>query len=342
MEIKLGAKVIQTGDKAVSSVQLGFRPDGSTIGVPMMGIVGAQPGPVLGIITGVHGDEYEGPEAVRQIFDEIDPQSLKGAIICTPQANMGAFDTFSRAGWIDHLDMNRSFPGRADGFMTQRVAHALVSEIVEQSNYLLDLHSAGLAYDLEPYVGFTLVEGEVAEKGFNLAKSFGIPYIYSSSPFPNVLRLEAYKRDIPAILVEVGGEGRCRPEGVEMMKRGIFNVLSSLDMLSRPESGQPETYTIIKAPSTGEFIHSPTSGYMRSFVKVGDRVSEGQKLAEIADVYGAKLDEVISPYDGLVLIVRSIPSIRMGDWAVSVVYVTGDCSLEDNFEVLRQNGVIAE
>lgn len=345
MTIKLNDRVIHPGEKAVSSIHLGYRPDGTSIGLPVMAMVGMNPGPVLGIVTGVHGDEYVGPETIRQLFAELDPKSLCGSIVCTPQANMQGFDAFNRVGWIDGLDMNRSFPGRADGFLAQQAAHAIVKHIIEESDYVLDLHGGGLAWALEPYVGFTLSMGEVTEKGFQLAKAFGIPNIYSSSPFPNVLRLEAYQRNIPAILVEVGGEGHCGLEELALMKRGVMNVLASLDMLASDNHLGPERqqkFKLLRAPESGEFIHSPTSGYMRGYIKVGDIVHAGQKIADIVDVFGNPLGEIISPHDGLALIVRTIPSIRIGDWVVSIVHITGECTDDDDFAELVAKGLMLE
>jgi predicted deacylase len=323
MNLKVGNVFIEQGQKAESYLSFGKRADGTDLGIPLMGVLGHQPGPIVGMVTGVHGDEYEGPEAVRAIMAKIDPAKLKGGIICTPQANITAFEVFDRTGWVDRLDMNRSFPGREDGYLTQRVANAVVKEIVEQCDYLLDMHSAGLTIDLAPYVGYNDTDSDVGRASFELAKAFGVPLLYSSTPFPNVLRLEAHKRNIPGILIEVGGEGRFRQDKFEEMERGLWNVLRYLKMVDGEPTQLPKRYSIVKAPPEGEFIHSPSGGFLRSYVAVGDKVSAGQVLGDIIDVFGNLIVQIASPMDGIILLSRTIPSIRVGDWSFAVVEVTG-------------------
>ncbi|GAA0315389.1 succinylglutamate desuccinylase [Oceanobacillus oncorhynchi subsp. incaldanensis] len=329
MKIKLDNRYLNTGEEKQFLHPIGKRHDGTNIGLPLVGIMGEKPGPVLGITAGVHGDEYEGPEALRLIIDEIDPKELRGGIICTPHANMSALEIHHRSGWIDRLDMNRSFPGKNNGYITERAADIVVKEIIEQSDYFLDLHSAGLSYDLEAYVGFNDTEGKLGEESYELAKAFGVPLLYSSTPFPNVMRLEAHKRNIPAILVESGGEGRCKTDRLSIMKTGISNVMKYLGMIDGELQELPNKYTVIKAPSYGEFLHSPASGYLRGKVGIGEKVKKGDLLGEIVDVFGNKIISITSPLDGIILIVRTIPSIRLGDWAFSIVEITNEGNNQD-------------
>ena len=330
MSIRLGETFLEPGARGEDQVALGYRPDGGRLGVPLIGLAGARPGPILGVIAGIHGDEYEGPEAVRSLLDEIDPAGLRGGIIGTPVANVAAYEAFDRVGSVDHLDLNRTFPGRADGFLSERVAAALVREIVEQSNVLVDLHSAGYAYDLYPYVGFNNTPGAVGEASFGLAKAFGIPVLYASTPFRNVLRLEAAQRQIPAILVEVGGEARCDPAGVALMKQGLRNVLRHLGMIEGTVEGLPSEYTIVRAPPGGEFSHVPTGGFIRNQTRLGATVEVGQVLGTIVDVYGKPLERITAPIAGMVLSFRTIPVVRTGEWGYSVVEVVGPTGFEES------------
>lgn len=324
MSFKLGGSILEPGELRRYMAPLGTRSDGSPLGVPIIGVMGMRPGPVLGIIAGIHGDEYEGPEAVRLLCDEIDPAQLSGGIICTPEANVTAYEAFDRTSWIDHMDLNRSFPGRRDGFLTQRVAATLVSDIIEQADFMMDLHSAGLTLDLVPYIGFNSTPGPTGEASFEMAKAFGLPVLYGSTPFPNVTRLEAAQRNIPAILVEVGGEGRCQPDKVALMKRGLENVLRHLGMLDGDAVGLPKSYLVVQAPPEGEFTNAPTGGFLRSRVRVGQRVRAGELLGTIVNVYGDELARIEARLDGLLLSCRTIPVIRTGEWDFSVVKVIAE------------------
>jgi predicted deacylase len=187
MPIRVGEMLLEPGTQGEALVPVGRRPDGSQLGGPLIGLAGAGSGPTLGIIAGIHGDEYEGPEAARALLAELDPAQVCVGIICAPVANVAAYEEFHRVGPIDHLDLNRVFPGKSDGSLTERMAATLVREVVEQCSALLDLHSAGLAYDLYLYVGFNDTPGPTGEASFALAKAFGVPVLYASTPFPNVL-----------------------------------------------------------------------------------------------------------------------------------------------------------
>ncbi|GAA0315373.1 deacylase [Oceanobacillus oncorhynchi subsp. incaldanensis] len=309
------------GEKINYSYSLGKRHDGTEMIMPLISAAGMKDGPVVGIVTGVHGDEYEGPEALRRFIDNLDLSSLKGTVIATPHANVFALESINRTGWIDYLDMNRSYPGREDGYLTERASNIIVEEIVEQSDYLIDLHSAGLAFDLEPFVGFNNTDDEPGRESFELATKFGIPLIYQSAPFPKMLTLEGHKRKIPSILVEAGGEGRCKEEAVKIMIQGLENILNHLGMIEKKVNQTVKEFSLIKAPSTGAFVHSPSSGILQSKVKVGDEVSKGERLGEIVDVFGKHMAEVKAPVDGIVLIARTIPSVSLGDWTYEVVEV---------------------
>jgi predicted deacylase len=303
---------------------------GWQVGVPLTGVQGAEPGPTLGIIAGIHGDECEGPEAVPLLPAEFDPARLRGGVICAPVANSAAYENVHRVGPVDHLDLNRVFPGKSDGSLTELVAAALVPEVVEQSSVLLDLHSAGFAYDLYPYVGFNATPGATGEASFALAKAFAVAVLYASTPFPNVLRLEAAKREIPAILVEIGGQARCEPAGVARMRQGLRNVLRQLGMIEGALEGIPDTFTVVKAPPGGEFAHVATGGFIRNQSALGAIVERGQVLGTIVGLYGVPLEEITAHVSGLVLSFRTIPVVRTGDWGYSIVEVTGRTTLAES------------
>src|SRR5947209_10082911 len=229
--VEVGGIQIAPRERHHLRLSLGCRPDGSPLGIPVVVVNGARPGPRLGIIAGIHGDEYEGPEGLRRFLAGIDPAAVCGTVVAVLQANPLAHDVHTRTSAVDYLDLNRAFPGDPDGFVTERIADLLVREVVEGSDFLIDLHSGGLAYDLVPYVGFNSTPGEVGEGSFALARSFGIELLYGSTPFPHVLRLEAAKRDIPAILVEVGGDGRLQADLIPVVQGGLENAARHLGLL---------------------------------------------------------------------------------------------------------------
>ncbi|HZS94789.1 MAG TPA: succinylglutamate desuccinylase/aspartoacylase family protein [Chloroflexota bacterium] len=320
-DVTAGGARIAPGERANLRLSLGTRPDGSPLGIPLMVVNGARPGPRLGITTGIHGDEFEGAEGLRRFLSRVDPAELRGRIIATPQANPPAFERFARTGDVDQLDLNRSFPGNPEGFLTHRIADLLVTEIVDKVDYLIDLHGGGMAYDLLPYVGFNSAPGEVGEASLALARAFGIEHLYASTPFPNVMRLEAAKRGIPAILVEAGGNGRLDGTAVAAVDSGLWNVAEHLDMVDAMPRVRRQRFCVVKAPPDGEFAHAPTGGFLLSSVFAGQHVNRGQLLGTLVDVFGAELARIESAIDGIVVEYRTVPVTRTGDWSFAVLEI---------------------
>jgi uncharacterized protein len=338
--VEVGGISVAPGERRHLRLSLGCRPDGSPLGIPVVVINGARPGPRLGVIAGIHGDEYEGPEGLRRFLAGIDPAAVCGTVVAVLQANPLAHEAHTRTGAVDYLDLNRAFPGNPDGFVTERMADLLVREVVEKSDFLIDLHGGGLAYDLVPYVGFNSTPGAVGEASFALARSFGIELLYGSTPFPHVLRLEAAIRDIPAILVEVGGDGRLRADLIPVVHQGLENAALHLGLLEGAPRSLPAVNRVLKAPPGGEFVQAPTGGFLVSEVRVGDEVTAGQLLARLVDVFGSELARVEAQVSGLVISYRTLPVTRTGDWTYAVIPVVAQVDagtrLADIEEQLRR------
>src|SRR3954452_6692732 len=121
-------------------------------------VTGAAPGPTLLAVAGVHGDEYEGMEAIRQVFDALDPDRMTGVFIGIPVANPLAYAARSRAtpSQVDGLNLARVFPGAPDGTLTRRLAHhllALVERLIGPDDLFVDLHSGSADVTFAPMIG---------------------------------------------------------------------------------------------------------------------------------------------------------------------------------------------
>src|SRR5262245_37924511 len=117
-------------------------------------IVGQQPGPHLLITGGVHGDEFEPMSAIRRLIATVDGALLRGKLTLVPVVNEAAFSRGSRVA-EDGLDLARTCPGRADGSITEQIAHGL-SELIRSADYYIDLHTGGLALSVWPMAGYML------------------------------------------------------------------------------------------------------------------------------------------------------------------------------------------
>ena len=147
------------------------RPDGAPLGIPMVIVHGAQPGPVLCLNSGTHGDEPEGTLAILDIAAELDPEALSGTLIGIPVLNILAFTAKAsldvsgvRETPVDWKNLARIFPGRADGTVTERLAHTVVSEIVPRVDAVVDFHSGGTRGTSHWITGFVGAAGEARQE----------------------------------------------------------------------------------------------------------------------------------------------------------------------------------
>jgi predicted deacylase len=326
---------VPPGTRRDGWISLGHRPDGTRLAIPVTVVRGIAPGPRLALIAGVHGDEFENCEGIRRFLNGIDPAGLRGTIVATPQANPNAFEAHSRHSAVDHLDLNRSFPGDEAGFVTQRVAAAITKHLVEGADYLLDMHSGGMVLDLAPFVGFDATPGSIGERSFALAKSTGLEVLYGSTPFSNVLRLEAARRGIPAILVEIGAQGRLVEELVDLSCAVLASVTGYLDMWDCDGRTAPrDDYLVLKAPASGEFMHASTGGFLTHRVRLGQVVQLGDLLGVVTDPFGNELDRIVAPNGGFIAEMRCIPVVHTGDWTYAVLPVVDTIAVDATLDTL--------
>ena len=150
----------------------------SKIEVPIIVSRGLKEGPCLLLIGGIHGDETNGVEIVRQIVASGLNKPEKGTVICIPLLNVFGFLSLTRE-FPDGRDLNRMFPGSNTGSLASRFAYHLMKEVIPHIDFCIDYHTGGA--QRFNYSQIRIDEG--CEETFKLAKIFASPYIvYSKSP----------------------------------------------------------------------------------------------------------------------------------------------------------------
>jgi predicted deacylase len=147
--------------------------DGSWLTVPVKVAVGNRPRPRLMALAGVHGDELEGMLSLLDFWDTCDPGRLQGTVILVPVANPPAFAAHQRRSPLDGLDLNRTFPGKADGTPSERLAYRLLHEVITGSDFVFTLHSWYATGMVAPYVEFIEGDDPVAARSLAAAKAAG-------------------------------------------------------------------------------------------------------------------------------------------------------------------------
>jgi len=303
-------------------------PDGQRLSFPAVVARGAHPGKTLLASGAVHGDEYEGTVAIQNVFNELDPAAMRGTFIGIPVTNAPAFAAAQREGHWDQLNLARIFPGSASGSPTMRIAHAFRQHLLPQADLLLDLHSGGNAYAIRYLAGYQLREGEVGRIQREAAIAVGADLVWGTGGQPGRTLSAAGELGIPAIYVEMRGEGRCRPDDLARASEGLRNVLAYLGIVEGTfPTERPRYFVEMPAAGSGhlQVDHpSPTSGIFVPRVDLWESVKAGQPLGQVRHPDGTVLAEVASARDGRVLFLRTLPRVFAGDTLAFVLPVPGD------------------
>ena len=309
------------GDRAVrddvqSEIDREFRE--STLSIPVLAVRGARPGKTLVATAGVHGDEYEGMEAIHRTIDALEPSSMAGTFVAVPAVTLPAYWLACRVNPLDSRNMARVFPGSDDGSATERIAARLLDRILRHASLYIDLHSAGRGSHWMTLCGFSN-HGSQADTARAAAKCFGAPLIWEHPHDPDSKgRTLNATNDlgIPSLYTEAWGGGHATPEDVDCYTRGLANLLRFLEIAELPSAGLPEPYEPIEICGSGDTdksVSATKSGLAWIEVKPGDRVRAGQKLGFIRNLEGKIIEEVVSPQDGFVVGVRATPRVFAGD-----------------------------
>jgi predicted deacylase len=288
--------------------------DDGAVGLPALVLRGQEAGPTLAVTAGVHGDEYEGPQACWALAAELDPSLARGTLLLLPQANplAAAAGTRTTPERIDGLDLARLFPGDPEGQPTERLA-AAIWQLVAGADLVVDLHSGGTSHDFLPVAGYYETGGPEQPLSERAARSFGLPAIWIVHEIPGVLTGELTLRGRPAVGCECRGEGRLNPDGVRAYAAGIQNTMAVLEMLDRDvrEVADARTYA-------GGFEASPASGLFHPAVPLGSHVRAGDLIGSVADLHHRHAGAIVASRDGIVLSLRTKPTVAAGEWVATV------------------------
>ena len=279
----------------------------NTIDIPVMIERSKKPGPTVLITAGIHGDEVNGVEIVRQVIAKGINKPKIGTIVCIPLINVFGFIQMDRE-FPDGRDLNRVFPGSKHGSLASRVAHKLVSEIVPHADLILDFHTGGA--DRFNAAQIRIVKDNLELK--KLAKIFGAPFIIHSKQLKQSFRNTCNKLDIPMLLFEGGKSFHIDSTVTNTGVNGTKRVLSHLGMLNTKFTvSKPKKKCTIVAES--KWIRANYSGMFRASVPINAQVKKGDVIGHITDPYGSFHHFVKAPNGGYIFNVNESPIIYQGD-----------------------------
>jgi predicted deacylase len=280
--------------------------------IPFFVLVGKSRKPKFTVVAGVHGDEYEGVNAIAELAREFDPHRLRGTLTLVPNVNPQAFYAGSRRNPIDFGDLNRSFPGSLAGSLSERLAYTILYEFVLGNDLVLSIHGWWHEGAVVPYVEYPQGRSVVARRSRRAALATGLEYVHPYEWLPGQLGAQAARHGVAALEPEVGGMGMISSEGQRICRDMIYRLLAHLGMLDARDGIADPPAPRPKTIDHGEY-RANFAGLFRSYVNIGDAVKKGALLWRIQSLAGESLEEFRAPRAGVVSVLRTFASVQPGD-----------------------------
>ena len=277
---------------------------GDAIRMPVRVIHARTKGPVVFVTAAIHGDEINGTGIIHDFLFGTPIELVCGTLILVPVVNVFGFESNERY-LPDRRDLNRYFPGSARGSMASRIAHRLMTEIVDRADFGIDLHSAAAQRTNYPNVRADL--SQPAVRAWALA--FGCALIVDGRGPVGSFRREALKRGCPTIILEAGEPSKIEPSVLEIGVQGIRNALVHLGMLKGERQGPP--YQAIIRRTT--WLRATVGGILKFHVAPGAFVEEGQAVATNYSIFGKEQNTLVAQTNGIVLGMTTMPAVKPGE-----------------------------
>jgi N-alpha-acetyl-L-2,4-diaminobutyrate deacetylase len=277
------------------------------------------------LLTGAnHGDEYEGPIALLDLARTLPAQEVTGRVIIVPMMNYPAFRAGTRTSPIDHGNLNRAFPGRPDGTITEKIADYFQRFLLPLADIVLDFHSGGRTLDFVPYAAAHTLPDKRQEKAcFDAVMAFGAPFAMRMLEIDAVGMYDTAAESQGKIFVttELGGGGTARASTIAIAKRGVRNVLKHAGILAGSIDAGSSRW--LDMPSSDCFIFAEDDGLVETCLDLGDEVPSGQVVARIHPVGRTGLAPVehSSKLDGM-LVARHFPGLVKAGDCLAVIGIT--------------------
>lgn len=290
------------------------------VDIPITLISGAEKGPTFTIIAGIHGMEYPTIMSLLEFRKEIDPKKLIGNLIIIPIVNVQSF--YKRVPFLnplDNLNLNRVFPGNANGTITEVMADFMTREVFGATDVLLDMHGGDVSEDLIPFICYyenkefkqqTQLASRLSEiSGYDTVVSY--PYILAEDKPAMYAFKQAVRQGIPSLSIEIGKLGNWNEGEISLTKDAIYRMMTELKMY---ENKKVKTVASAKNHYNRQaYVSVPVQGIFYSKIKAGDQVKKDQEIGFITDLFGNKITAIIAPETGVVLYKIGTPPVNKGE-----------------------------
>ncbi len=283
--------------------------------VPIVSIKNGK-GPTILFVGGNHGGEYEGPVALLKLSRSLQPDQVHGHVIILPALNLPAVMAGERVSPIDHLDMNRTFPGKYNGTVSQIIAHYVHEGILPLCDAVIDIHSGGYSLDMFSYNSMHfLTDRELRERTMAALLAFNAPISLIMREFTGEGLLDYAVEGMGKIFLcaEIGGAGRLTPGTIQLAENGIQNLLKHFRLIDGDVP--PSSTRLMEIPEPEYYTYAATSGIYEPFFALGSMVKAGQVLGQVhyPDNPACQPEEMVNRRTGILTCTRGPGFVARGD-----------------------------
>jgi predicted deacylase len=312
---------LRPGSRAHGKIAVGTMASGSEIAIPFVAVKGVGEGPCLWINGQVHGNEINGVFAALDFAGQLDAAKLRGSVVVTSTANPLALDARRKAAPQDDQDLDQSYPGRAAGFTTERLAHALFTEASANANALVNMHTMSHPFEAKPYAVYKIhPNGKVKEDALlrlvapfrpSVACRMGVEPGKGELPgnIAGALDYQMLAAGIPAFMIELGAGSRAEPGYIKQGIGGMRGVARQLGMLD----GEQQDGVKLRRVTRRGHVMFTHGGLFRASRTAGEVVKAGEPMGDVIDVWGRLVETMTLPYDAVIIGIRRDPVVHTGD-----------------------------
>lgn len=287
----------------------------TSVEIPIIVKRSTKPGPIVLLTAGIHGDEINGVEIVRNLISKKINNPKIGTIICIPILNIFGFLNAKRE-FPDGRDLNRSFPGIKSGSLASRVAYRFTKEVLPFVDYCLDFHAGGAQRFNAPQI--RIKPGD--DRLLSFAEAFNAPFTIYSKNIKKTYRSTCNKLGIPMLLFEGGKTNEGNKHIVMEGVRGVKRFLDHLGMLDDTFTATPAKSNSILISNT-RWMRAAKSGLLHLKIEHGKYVEKGEFMATITDPFGTMRHKVLAPHAGYVINTNQSPIVYKGD---AIFHISND------------------
>jgi predicted deacylase len=303
---EIGGHKVAPGTRARVDIPVSQLSNHTPVNLSVEVIHGRRSGPVLFVSAAIHGDEVIGVEILRRLLCSAPLGSMSGTLLAVPIVNTFGFLSHSRY-LPDRRDLNRVFPGVAEGSMASQLAHIFMEEVVRRAHVGIDLHSAAIHRTNLPQIRLTPGNERLAELG----AAFGAPVMMESKLREGSLRMAAEAAGVDVLLYE-GGEGlRFDEFAARTGVAGVLRVMRHLGMIGA--KGVPRARALPVRARRSVWYRAPRGGLFRGYLGLGDAVAPGTVMGAVANAFGDIESEIAADTTGIVIGRANLPVVYEGD-----------------------------